>query len=77
MRQPGLDYRRWEPSDQGPARVVDMAYPSPRGSVRARAMARVVEGPPVQIAWIMVSCTHEGRPEDCEHVASSLRVVPR
>lgn len=77
LREPGLDYRRWDPSDQGAARAVDMAYPSPRGSVRARALARIDDGPPARVAWIMVSCTYDGRPDDCEHVASSLRLSGR
>ena len=73
LRQPGLRYDRWETTTVDGVAGVDMEYASPRGVVRARALAHeLAEG---ELSWVVASCTHDGRGRGCESAVTSLRAV--
>lgn len=75
LRQPELGYDRWETTTVDGIAGVDMEYASPRGVVRARALALTeTDG---QLSWVLASCTHDGRGGPCEHAVTSLRRTVR
>jgi len=76
LRQPGLRYDRWERSEIDGVPAVDMEYASPRGIVRARALALHDDGGEApMLRWALATCTHEGRARPCEDAVASLKVV--
>ncbi|MEQ9317791.1 MAG: hypothetical protein RIF41_01485 [Polyangiaceae bacterium] len=71
LQQPGLRYDRWEPTAVDGVAGIDMEYATPRGVVRARALALTeADG---ELSWVLASCTHEGRGAACEDAVTSLR----
>lgn len=74
LRQPDLRYDRWQVTTVDGVAGVDMEYASPRGVVRARALALPEDG---ELSWVLASCTHDGRGAPCEAAVTSLRPTPR
>jgi len=71
LEDPSIAYRKWlvERTDQAVA--VDMEYPSPRGDVVARVVARQLdEG----LFMVTAMCSHQGDPSRCRQALASLKL---